>query len=122
MHILLTEARFGDADALALRLRDLDVRVTTCHGHAGFCRALELGARCPLDNLTDRVDLVVDVRGAGDELTTREYGVICAERSKRPAWIVGTSATALPAVPAAVRNTAIAATEGELIARCRRPR
>ena len=120
MHIMLTEAHFGDSDPLARRLRELGVRVSACHERTGFCRALQVGDRCPLDDLIDRVDLVVDVRGSSDELTTREYGVICAERAKRPAWVVGNVPDVPGTVPAAVRNTAIPGTQDELVAKCRR--
>ncbi|MGW5055040.1 MULTISPECIES: hypothetical protein [unclassified Actinokineospora] len=87
-HVLLTEARFGDAGPVAARLRAAGARVSTCHADAGLCRALAPGSRCPLDTRTDPVDLFVDVRGADDELTTREYGVVCALRANRPVFVV----------------------------------
>lgn len=36
-----------------------------------------------MDSIIDPVDLVVDVRGAGEQLTVREYGVICGVRAMR---------------------------------------
>jgi hypothetical protein len=117
MHVLVTDAHFGASDRLVQRLQQLDVRVTRCHDQVGYCRALQLGARCPLDDL-GTVDLVVDVRGTGDELTAREYGVVCGERARRPVWIVGSDPDVPVTIPAAVRDIAIPATEQEFLTRC----
>jgi len=120
MNVLVTEAHFGASDRLVQRLRELGVRVTACHERVGFCKALQLGSRCPLDDYTDTVDLVVDVRGTNEELTTREYGMICGERAKRPVWVVGSDPDVPVVVPPAARDFAIPATEDELLLRCQR--
>lgn len=120
MHVLVTEAHAGDSDRLVRRLRAVGVRVTACHEGVAFCQALEPGGGCPLDDFTDHVDLVVDVRGAGDELHSREYGVICAERARRPVWIISNNPDAPVVVPVAVREFAIPATEEELLVECQR--
>jgi hypothetical protein len=118
MHVLLTEAQFGDGDRLAQRLRELGVRVTLCHDRVGYCQVLRPGGRCPLDGFTDLVNAVVDVRGAGAELTAREYGAVCAVRAGRPVWIVGTDPDGPVVVPAALHDVARTATEEEFLALC----
>jgi hypothetical protein len=118
MHVLLTEAHFGEGDRLAQRLRELGVWVTLCHDRVGYCQVLRPGGRCPLDDLTDLVDAVVDVRGSDAELTAREYGAVCAVRAGRPVWIVGTDSDVPVAVPAALRDVAHTATEEEFLALC----
>ncbi|MGX7829594.1 hypothetical protein ACTG9Q_31340 [Actinokineospora sp. 24-640] len=99
-HVLLTEARFGDAEPVAARLRETGAQVSTCHGDSGLCRALAPGSSCPLDGRVDRVDLVVDVRGTDEELTVREYGVVCALRAGRPVFVVEADPLVEPAAPA----------------------
>jgi hypothetical protein len=118
MHVLMTEAHFGDGDRLAQRLRQLGVRVTQCHDRVGYCQVLRPGGRCPLDDLTDLVDAVVDVRGPGEELTAREYGAVCAVRAGRPVWVVGADPDAPAVVPAALRHVSRTATEDEFLAQC----
>jgi hypothetical protein len=120
MHVLVTEAQFGDGDRLARRLREFGIRVTTCHDRVGFCQALVPGGRCPLDDLAGPVDVVVDVRGPGEELTAREYGAVCAVRAGRPLWIVGPDPDAPAAVPVALRDLARTATEEDFLALCLR--
>lgn len=97
MHVLVTEAKFGDSDRLVERLRRLGCRVSTCHGQSGLCRVLAPGDHCPLDR-HEPVDLMVDVRDGCDELTSREFGTVCAIRAEVPLLIVGVD----PAVPAVV--------------------
>jgi hypothetical protein len=120
MHVLVTEAHFGGSDRLIQRLRALGVRVTGCHDKVGYCRVLQSGGSCPLDASTDRVDLVVDVRGAGEELTAREYGAVCAVRDRRPVLIVGVDPDVPVVIPAGLRGHAIATTEEELVTMCLR--
>lgn len=120
MHVLVTEAHSGDSDRLVQRLHELSVQVTRCHEQVGFCQALQLGRRCPLDDYSDTVDLVVDVRGTSEELTIREYGAICAERAKRPVWVISNEPNRPVTVPIAIRDIAIPSTEDELLATCQR--
>ena len=117
MHVLITEARFGDADGVAEMLHDAGCHVTRCHDRVGICRALAPAGHCPLDN-RDPVDLVVDVRAPLPELTAREYGAVCAVRARIPLAIV--SATdELPMVPAGLERRAAAVTKTELLDACR---
>jgi len=118
MHVLVTEAQFGNADRIVRRLRDHGVRVSSCHDRVGYCRALPPGGRCPLDEITDPVDLVVDVRGGGDELTVREYGVVCAARAMRDVVVVPAEPATPASVPVGLRGIATAVEEDELVASC----
>lgn len=118
MHVLVTEARFGAADRIVERLRESGVRVSTCHDRVGYCRALGPGRRCPLDDITDPVDLVVDVRGVGEELTAREFGVVCGVRAMRGVFVVPADPGLAPVVPAGLRTFATGVTEDELIEAC----
>jgi hypothetical protein len=117
MHVLLTEAMFGDADELAERLRAVGCRVSGCHRRTGICRALAPAGICPLD-AADPVDLVVDVRTPDPELTTREYGVICGLRAGLPVAIVPAGAGA-PVVPPGLEDRVLALTQDELVDTCR---
>lgn len=117
MHVLITEARFDDAQEVAERLHDAGCHVTRCHDRVGICRALAPAGHCPLDN-REPVDLVVDVRAASPELTAREYGAVCAVRARIPLAIV--SATdELPVVPPGLERRAAAVTRTELLDACR---
>ena len=120
MHVLVTESRFGAAGRIVERLRAAGVRVSTCHDRVGFCRALGPGRRCPLDDRTDPIDLVVDVRGAGEELTARELGAVCAVRAMLGVFIVPQDPSMVAVVPAGLRSFAGGVTEDELIQACRR--
>ncbi|SHG85323.1 hypothetical protein [Streptoalloteichus hindustanus] len=120
MRVLVTEADFGDGDEVVRRLRALGCRVSTCHGATGFCRALGPGGRCPLDLTGEPVDLVVDVRGRDEELTTREYGAVCAVRARRPLVVVGAAPDVPVRPPAAVRSWAAVASLPQLLAACAR--
>ncbi|HEY0639039.1 MAG TPA: hypothetical protein VGD67_15420 [Pseudonocardiaceae bacterium] len=117
MHMLITEAHFGAGEALANRLATAGVRVTRCHDEVGYCRALAPGGRCPLDAPTGDVDVVVDVRGPGAELTAREYGAVCAVRAGRPVLVVPDRLTATAVVPDALRDVAHALTQDDLMER-----
>ena len=117
MHVLITETLFGDADRLATRLRETGCRVSRCHGTAGVCQALAPGGRCPLDG-PEPVDLVVDVRTPLDELTAREFGVICGIRARVPAAAVSVTGIR-PHLPPGLSGRVAATTEEELIRACR---
>jgi hypothetical protein len=119
MHVLVTEAQFGIADRIIRRLGEIGVRVSTCHDRAGYCRVLQPGGRCPLDAITDPVDLVVDVRGAGEQLTVREYGVICAVRAMRQVKMVPAERGMPVVVPSGLRDLTATMTEDQLVAACR---
>lgn len=115
MHVLITEAQFGDAERIGRRLREMGVRVSTCHERVGYCRALRPGGRCPLDAFTDPVELVVDVRGVGAELTIREYGVACALRAMRDVVVVPAEPELPVTVPAGLSEVVTGITEQELV-------
>ncbi|MCP2259104.1 hypothetical protein LX15_002805 [Streptoalloteichus tenebrarius] len=120
MRVLVTEAAFGDSDEVVRRLRSLGCRVSTCHGSTGFCRALSPGGRCPLDTPGEPVDLVVDVRAGDEELTTREYGAVCAVRARRPLVVVPADRDVPVRAPAAVRSWAAEASLPQLLDACAR--
>ncbi|MFG1643577.1 hypothetical protein ACGFMK_25055 [Amycolatopsis sp. NPDC049252] len=104
MHVLLTEASFGDADFLVQPLWDTGCLVSRCHSRAGLCRALAPGAMCPLDEPFAQPDLVVDVRGQGPDLTAREYGVVCAIRDHVPIALVSPDPDVRAEIPAGLEN------------------
>lgn len=117
MHVLITEARFGDAEEVAELLHDAGCHLTRCHDRVGICRALAPGRHCPLDN-RDPIDLVVDVRAPLPDLTAREFGAVCAVRARIPLAVV--SATdELPVVPPGLERWAAAVTRTELLDACR---
>ncbi|MBP2471816.1 hypothetical protein JOF53_000688 [Crossiella equi] len=118
MHVLVTESRFGDADQLVERLEGTGCRVSTCHGQLGLCRVLSPGNRCPLDE-RGPVDLVVDVRNGCEELSAREYGVVCAVRANVPLLIVGTDPDVPAVVPAGLQQWAQAVSAEQLLDACR---
>jgi hypothetical protein len=117
MHVLLTEAMFGDADELADQLRAFGCHVSRCHSRAGICRALAPGGACPLDGL-DPLDLMVDVRSSIPELTAREFGVVCALRARMPVVIVPVG-DGVSMVPAGLEHRTIAVTREQLLQACR---
>ena len=119
MHVLLTEASFGDADFLVQPLRDAGCLVSRCHTRAGLCRALAVGGHCPLDEPFAQPDLVVDVRGQGAELTAREYGVVCAVRDRVPVALVSPDPDVRAEVPAGLENRATVIDVDGLLATCR---
>lgn len=116
MHVLLTEALFGDADPLADRLRAIGCQVSRCHQGSGICQALVPAGRCPLD-ARDPVDLIVDVRGQTAELTAREFGVVCGLRAGIPIVLVPAGGSR-PAVPPGLERRVSVVTEAELIDSC----
>jgi hypothetical protein len=116
MHVLVTEAQFGDADPLAERLRQIGCRVSRCHNSAGICQALAPGGRCPLDG-ADPIDLVVDVRPPVSDLTAREFGAICGIRARIPVAATGVNGTR-PHLPPGLDLRVVATTEHDLIDSC----
>lgn len=118
MHVLVTEANFGDSARVLSRLRDLGCRISTCHTGTGLCRALEPGSRCPLDE-PGGVDLLVDVRSVGAELTAREFGAVCAVRAGVPAAVTDSDAGRAPTVPIGLENHVTPAAGDRLDAACR---
>lgn len=119
MHVLLTEAKFGDCDALAQPLRDNGCRVSRCHSREGICRALVPGLSCPLDDRADPPVLAVDVRGSGDEITAREFGVVCALRKQVPVALVPPEPGLPVAAPAGLADLATVTDAATLLATCR---
>lgn len=119
MHVLLTEASFGDAAFLVQPLRDTGCLVSTCHSRSGLCRALTPGRCCPLDEPFAQPDLVVDVRGQGTELTAREYGVVCAIRDHLPVALVSPDPDVQAEVPDGLENRVTVIDVDGLLATCR---
>ncbi|PXY22310.1 hypothetical protein [Prauserella muralis] len=118
MHVLVTEAYFGDSAGTVRRLREAGCRVSTCHTEAGLCKALAPGSRCPLDVL-DGVDLLVDVRSVGDELTAREFGTVCAVRARVPVVVVGADPDRRPTLPIGLESRVLPVRGRQLAATCR---
>lgn len=119
MHVLLTEAKFGDCDALYQPLRDNGCRVSRCHTREGFCLALGPGTTCPLDDRADPPVLAVDVRGTGDEITTREFGIVCALRALVPVVLVPPEPGLPVTVPAGLADRVTVTDAESLLATCR---
>ncbi|MFI5589487.1 hypothetical protein ACIA5G_30850 [Amycolatopsis sp. NPDC051758] len=119
MHVLLTEASFGDAEFLVQPLRDTGCLVSRCHSRAGLCRALAPGGRCPLDEPFAQPDLVVDVRGQGAELTAREFGVVCAIRDNVPVALVSPDPDVRAEIPPGLENRVTVIDVEGLLATCR---
>ncbi|MFB9928546.1 hypothetical protein ACFORO_29675 [Amycolatopsis halotolerans] len=119
MHVLLTEAKFGDSDAFCRPLRDNGCRVSRCHSREGFCLALAPGTSCPLDDRADPPVLAVDVRGAGDEITTREFGIVCALRALVPVVLVPPEPGLPVTVPAGLADRVTVTDAESLLATCR---
>lgn len=119
MHVLLTEASFGDADFLVQPLRDAGCLVSRCHSRAGLCRALAVGGHCPLDEPFAQPDLVVDVRGQEAGLTAREFGVVCAVRDHVPVALVSPDPDVRAEVPPGLENRVTVIDVDGLLATCR---
>lgn len=117
MHVMITEALFGDAREVTDLLRTAGCQVMRCHDRMGICCALAPGRQCPLDE-GNPVSLVVDVRAPLPELTVREYGAVCAVRARIPLAVVSTGEDA-PIVPAGLARWAAAVTRAELLDFCR---
>ena len=119
MHVLLTEASFGDAEFLVQPLRDTGCLVSRCHRRTGLCRALAPGGRCPLDESFAQPDLVVDVRGQAAELTAREFGVVCAIRDDVPVALVSPDPDVPAEIPPGLENRVTVIDVESLLATCR---
>ncbi|MFD2468685.1 hypothetical protein [Amycolatopsis silviterrae] len=119
MHVLLTEAKFGDCDALSKPLRDNGCRVSRCHSREGVCLAIAPGASCPLDDRADPPVLAVDVRAAGDEITAREFGVVCALRAQVPVALVPPAPGLPVAAPAGLADRVTVSEVESLLTTCR---
>lgn len=117
MHVLLTEQRFGDADAVVESLREIGCRVSRCHVETGLCRALAPGRRCPFDE-PEPPDLVVDVRGFDESLGTREYGVVCGIRQNRAVVLVEPSPGVPVSAPAGMESWVTVTSAEKLLAAC----
>lgn len=119
MRVLLTEARFGDADALRRRLVGQGCRVASCHSKAGLCRALAPGGHCPLDE-PDPPGLLVDVRGQGGRLTAREFGAVCAVRAHVPVVLVSPDPEVPAEVPSGLENRVTVRDDDAVVRACLR--
>ncbi|PRX45858.1 hypothetical protein B0I33_1084 [Prauserella shujinwangii] len=117
MHVLVTEARFGDSAETVRRLREDGCRVSTCHTRAGLCKALAPASRCPLDEQA-AVDLLVDVRSGDDELTAREFGAVCAVRARVPVAVVDADPDRAPVLPIGLEARAVGIRGRQLLAAC----
>ncbi|WP_216207304.1 hypothetical protein [Amycolatopsis aidingensis] len=118
MDVLVTESKFGDADAIAARLRAEGCTVHTCHSDMGICRALAPGAGCPLDGPYP-VGLMVDVRSGEEHLTAREFGVVCALRAGLQVVLVPAEPGLPVPVPPGLRQRTTLATADQLVDTCR---
>jgi hypothetical protein len=118
MHVLVTEAAFGESAPVVDALRRASHQVSACHDGSGVCQALRSGRHCPLDS-GEPVDLMVDVRGQESELTAREFGVVCAIRDQVPVAVVGVDPLVPPTVPAGLRPWVTVATVAGLLRACR---
>ncbi|GAA1025356.1 MULTISPECIES: hypothetical protein [Amycolatopsis] len=118
MHVLLTEAKFGDCDAFRRPLRDNGCRVSRCHSREGCCLALAPGTSCPLDDRADPPVLAVDVRGTGDEITAREFGIVCALRALVPVALVPPESGLPVTVPAGLADRVTVTDAESLLATC----
>ncbi|HEY2724880.1 MAG TPA: hypothetical protein VGI84_09355 [Pseudonocardiaceae bacterium] len=117
MHVLVTEAIFGESDTAVAELRAMGHQVSTCHGDGGMCRAVSEGTGCPLDD-SRPVDLVVDVRGFQPDLTAREFGAVCAIRAGVPVALVSTVAHQRACFPAELAHRAWSYSADQLSEAC----
>lgn len=93
MRILCLEARWGDADTVAERLRADGHEVVRCHdeaaGPSAPCVGLDRPGSCPLD-IEGGVDVAVAVRPDDEpHPTAHEAGVTCALRQGIPLVVAG---------------------------------
>ncbi|AHH96946.1 hypothetical protein GCM10010174_73960 [Kutzneria viridogrisea] len=119
MHVLVTEQIAGDCADLVHALRELGCVVSTCHDAGGVCTAMSSARRCPLDG-EPRVDLLVDVRAGGTEMTVREFGAICAARAELPVMLVAPERLRRPTVPWGLHGRATAVRMSALLDACAR--
>ncbi len=117
MHVLVTESSFGEAAWLAASLRASGCQVSTCHSTVGICRAFAPGDRCPLDGGRP-VDLVADVRDQSEQLTAREYGVVCGTRARLPVVLVSADPAVPVLVPPGLESRVIGTTTDRLLSAC----
>lgn len=117
MHVLVTEAAFGESASVVEALRAAGHLVSTCHEQSGVCRALRPGRRCPLDGGVP-VDLMVDVRGQEPDVTAREFGVVCAVRDRLPVVVVGVDPAVPPRIPTGLKSWATGTTLDRLLLAC----
>lgn len=117
MHVLVTESAFGEAARVTAALRERGCQVSTCHSTVGICRAFAPGDRCPLDGGRP-VDLVVDVRHQSEQLTAREYGVVCGTRARLPVVVVGGDPGVPVVVPAGLEARVTSTTADNLVSAC----
>lgn len=88
MEILLTEARSGDADAVAERLTAAGHLVSRCNlAGSDRCAPLVNQTGCPLRERP--ISMVVDVRGAEVEFGAHELGAMCAVQAAVPLVVCG---------------------------------
>lgn len=117
MHVQVTEQRAGAADELVAQLKKLGCVVSTCLADNAICAAVAPARRCPLDG-TLPVDLLVDVRTDSQELTVREFGVICALRAHCPVVFVAPSDDRLPVVPHGLQRQVTVVRKSALLTAC----
>jgi len=116
MHVLVTEQNAGQGKDLALRLRYLGCRVSTCHdGSTDVCKGVVPGG-CPLEG-RQPADMVVDVRG-GREFTAREYGAVCGLRAGLPVVLTGLDWLDKPPVPDGLLHHVSAVRSNALLVGC----
>jgi hypothetical protein len=118
MHVLVTESSFGASTRLTASLRVLGCQVSTCHSTVGICRVFASGDRCPLDGGCP-VDLVVDVRDQSEQLSAREYGVVCGTRARLPVVLVGADPEVPVRVPAGLESRVTGTTTDSLLSAVR---
>lgn len=90
MRILVTEAQRGDGRMVGALLAIEGHHMSFCHEpgeQAGPCVGMAPGGRCPL--LAESIDAVVDVRLEGGQMSTREFGALCAAQSGTPLVVAG---------------------------------
>jgi len=88
MEILLTEARSGDADAVAERLTAAGHLVSRCNlADSDRCAPLVHQTGCPLRERP--IAMAVDVRGAEVEFGAHELGAMCAVQADVPLVVCG---------------------------------
>jgi len=120
MRVMLTEATFDESAPVRADLEAAGFEVYPCHRRSGVCEAFT--GSCPLD-LVD-IDVAVVVRSGGrPELTTREFGAVCAHRAGVPLLVTSADELPPPVVPDGLIGMATAgAPRGELVKAIQRTR